>query len=105
MTGGARGLCNPATAGTIPPYVTGYAFGRGLGFRHGRRGGYGPGIGRGRGYGRGFGWYPPVVSSAYTVNPTDELDFLKIQADEMKNSLDAINKRIETLTNKTAEES
>jgi hypothetical protein len=32
MTGGARGLCNPAVAGTMPAYTGGYDNGRGLGF-------------------------------------------------------------------------
>jgi hypothetical protein len=35
MTGGARGRCNPATAGTVPAYAGGYGYGRGLGFCQG----------------------------------------------------------------------
>ena len=52
MTGGARGLCNPATAGAVRAYGGyaggyGYGYGRGMGFRRGFRGGYGPGMGMG----------------------------------------------------------
>jgi len=106
MTGGARGRCNPVTAGmTVPSFATGYAFGRGFGFRRSRWGEYGFGFGRGRGYGRGFGGYPPAIPSGYPVNPTDELDFLKTQAEVMKSSLDAVHRRIEELAAKTAEDS
>jgi len=30
MTGGTKGLCNPATAGTIPAYTGGYDNGKGF---------------------------------------------------------------------------
>lgn len=105
MTGGARGLCNPATAGTIPTYAAGYAYGRGLGLRRGFRGGYGPGTGRGRGFSRGYGWYPPAVGPVYPVDAADEMEMLKADANYMKKSLDAINKRIEELEKKPSEES
>ena len=105
MTGGARGRCNPATAGNIPAYTGGYGFGRGLGLRRGFRGGYGPDTGRGRGYGRGYGWYPPAAVPAYSIDIADEMDMLKADADYMKKSLDAINKRIEELKNKPVESS
>lgn len=105
MTGGARGLCNRAATGIVPPYATGVGFGRGLGFRHGQGGAYRPGSGRGSGYSRGFGRYSPAFYPSYTVNPMDELDFLKSQANEMKSALDAINKRIDSLTSETGEES
>jgi len=103
MTGGARGRCNPATAGNIPAYAGGYGYGRGLGLRRGFRGGYGPGLGRDRGFGRGYGWYPPVAGPAYSMDATDEMDMLKAEADYMKKSLDAINKRIEELEGKPAD--
>ena len=105
MTGGARGRCNPATAGTIPAYAGGYGYGRGLALRRGFRGGNGPGMGRGRGYGRGYEWYPPAVDPAYPVGAADEMDMLKADADYMKKSLDAINKRIEDLEKKSSESS
>ena len=103
MTGGARGLCNPATAVTIPSSAVRYGFGRGLGFRRGRGGGYGPGMGRGCGIDRGYGWYPPAFYPDYPVDPASEINILKAQAEGMKNSLDEINKRIDTLLEKTTE--
>ena len=104
MTGGRRGYCNPATAGTMPFYG-GYGYGRGLGLRRGFRGGYGPGMGMGRGYGRGYGWYPPATGPVYPVGAAGEIDILKEQAGYMQNSLDEINRRINDLEEKPAEES
>ena len=105
MTGGARGRCNPATAGTIPTYAGGYGYGRGLGLRRGFRGGFGPDAGMRRGYGRGYGWYPPDAGPVYTADAADEMDMLKSEADYLKKSLDAINARIDALEKKPAEES
>lgn len=105
MTGGARGRCNPATAGTIPAYAGGYGYGRGLGLRRGFRGGFGPAAGMQRGYGRGYGWYPPDAGPVYTADAADEMDMLKSEADYLKKSLDAINARIDALEKKPAEES
>ena len=105
MTGGARGRCNPATAGNIPAYAGGYGYGRGLGLRRGFRGGYGPGRGWGRGYGRGYGGNPPAAGPAYSMDAADETAMLKAQADYMQKSLDAINKRIDALSVKPAAES
>jgi len=103
MTGGARGLCNPATAGAIPAYTGGYGNGRGLGLGRGFRGGYGPDRGRGRGFGRGYGGYPPAVAPPYQMSAADEMNTLKAEANYMQNSLDAINKRIDELSKKPAE--
>ena len=105
MTGGARGRCNPATAGNIPAYAGDYGYGLGLGLRRGFRGGYGPGQGRGRGYGRGYGGYPPAVPPVYSMSAADEMDTLKADADYLKKSLDAINRRIEELGKKPFESS
>jgi hypothetical protein len=96
MTGGARGFCNPANAGAIPAYGGRYGYGRGLGLRRGFRGGYGPG----RGWGRGYGRYPAAVGPAFSVEAPDEINMLKAQADYLKDSLDAINRRIEDLEKK-----
>ena len=104
MTGGARGRCNPATAGTVPAYAGGYGYGRGLGLRRGFRGGFGPGAGLRRGYGRGYGWYPPVAGPVYPADAVDEMDMLKAEADYLKKSLDAISARIDALKKKPAEE-
>ena len=105
MTGGARGRCNPATAATVPAYAGGYGYGRGLGLGRGFRGGFGPGVGRGRGYSSGYTWYPPAVGPAYPVDPSNEMDMLKEDADYLKKSLDAINRRLEELENKPSESS
>ena len=105
MTGGARGRCNPAIAGTIPAYAGGCGYGRGLGLRRGFTGGYGPWQGRRRGYGRGYGGYPFVGLPAVPLDTAAEIDILKAQADYMKNSLDAINSRIDELVEKPADES
>ncbi|MBW1822276.1 MAG: DUF5320 domain-containing protein [Deltaproteobacteria bacterium] len=98
MTGGARGNCNPANAGYNPQFGRGY--GRGMGLRRGFRGGAGAGMGAGPGYGRGFGFYPSSGGSAYQMTAEDEIDMLKADADYMKNSLDAISKRIKELEKK-----
>ena len=106
MTGGARGSCNPVTAATLPAYAGGYGYGRGLGLRRGFGGGYGgPGRGRGRGYGRGSGGYPPAAGPAYSTDAAAEMDMLKADAAYLQNSLDAINKRIDELSEKPAEAS
>lgn len=97
MTGGARGLCNPATAGMIPAYAGMYGYGRCPGLRRGFRSGYGPGRGWGRGYGRGYGWFPPAIDPGFPPDAAGEVGLLKAQADYLKNSLDAINERIAAL--------
>jgi len=102
MSGGARGRCNPAIAGNIPAYV-GYGYGRGLGLRRGFRGGYGPGAGRGRGGGRGYGWLPPVAGPAYSMDAAGEMDMLKADAEYLKKSLEAIDKRLAELADKPAD--
>jgi hypothetical protein len=105
MTGGARGRCNPATVGNIPAYAGGYGYGRGLGLRRGFRGGYGPGRGRGRSYGRDYGGYPPAAGLTYSIDAAGEMDRLKADADYLQKSLEAINKRIDELSEKPAEAS
>ena len=104
MTGGSRGRCNPATAGTIPAYGGGYGYGRGLGLRRGFRGGYGTGWGRGRGFGRGYEWYPPAVPPAYPMSADLESDISKAEADYTKQVFDAINKRLDELEKKSSED-
>ena len=100
MTGGARGMCNPAAAGYRDYPLRGYGwdagFGRGYGrgFGRGRFAGRGYGFGMGRGA-RGWpGWYPPQAASAYPFGPEYDLDQLRQQAEAMKNSLNAIERRI-----------
>ena len=105
MTGGARGRCNPATAGAIPAYAGMRGYGRGLGLRRGFRGGFDSRMGRGRGPGRGYGWFPPAIDPAYPVEAAAEVDMLKSQAEDLKNSLEAINERIAALEKKPTESS
>ncbi|MEX1352539.1 MAG: DUF5320 domain-containing protein, partial [Desulfobacterales bacterium] len=59
----------------------------------------------GRGFGRGHRWYPPALGSSYPAEAASEMDMLKADADYLQKSLDAINKRIETLENKPVESS
>ena len=97
MTGGRRGLCNPAYAGIGAPFSGRYGYGRGMGFGYGFRGGCGFGRGFRRGFGRGFAGYPPVSQPAYPMDQTSEINMLKAEADYMKDALDTINKRIDDL--------
>jgi hypothetical protein len=106
MTGGGRGLCNPATAANARAFsgVYGYGGGMGLGLRRGFRGGFGRGAGMGRGYGRGYGWYPPAMAPAFPYPAADEMETLRAEAEYLKNSLEAINKRMDELEKKASQE-
>ena len=105
-TGRGLGLCNPRSAAYGPRFSWG--FGRGRGFGRG----FGPGMGWGRGYGRGFGWwrfgaprgtgYAPAYGPD-PLNPTEEIDMLRAEADSLNNALDEISKRIEELERKSSE--
>lgn len=107
MTGGARGYCNPAGAGYAPAYGRGYGNGPGYGRGRGFGAGFGAGVGRGRGYGRGFGWrspypardagYGPSYGAPYQMDPSEEMNMLRTEAESMKRGLDEINRRIEEL--------
>ena len=92
MTGGARGRCNPASAATTPAFVGGSRYGRGLAMRRGFMGGRG--FGQGRGCGRGNRWYPIAQVQAFQVD----------SAGYLKNSLDAVNARIDELEKKSSTE-
>jgi len=91
MTGGARGLCNPRASGYGSQFAGGFGYGRGFGMGRG----YGRGFGRGMGMGYGPGYGP-----RYPLEAADETAQLKAEADYMKKSLDAINKRLEELEKK-----
>ena len=107
MTGGGRGLCNPAYAGSGQGF--GREFGCGRGFGRGRGRGLTPGLGRSAGYGRGFGgrsFYPASGSGAAfsaptTMKPQDEASMLRDKAEYLKQELDSINKRVEELESKS----
>lgn len=95
MTGRSMGRCN---SNQTPMSYGGY--GRGMAYRRGRGGGFGPGGGRRRGFGMGFGWTGPADPGAAAAN---EVDVLKNEADFMKKSLEAINRRITELQDKPSE--
>ena len=105
MTGGARGHCSPATAGMTPAFAGGYGYGRGQGLRRGFRGGSNSGMGRGRDFGRGYRWSALAAGPGYQADATSEMEMLKAEADYMQKSLEAINKRIDELSEKPAEAS
>ena len=94
MTGGRRGLCNPATTGYDARFGGMFGFGRGMGLGRGFRGGFGRGMGRT--FHRKF-WNQPYYYPAYAQNPEEELNMLKAEANSVKSSLDMINRRIAEL--------
>jgi hypothetical protein len=104
MTGGGRGLCNPATAGSARAFSGVYGYGGGLGLRRGFRGGFGRGAGMGRGYGRGYGWNPPAMAPAFLYPAADEMEMLRAEAEYLKQSLDAIKTRMDELEKKPSQE-
>ena len=103
MTGGRRGLCNPDIAAGARAYTGPYAYGGGPGLRRRFRAGFGRGAGTERGYGRGYGRFPSAMVPA-SPTAAEELEVLRAEADYLKNSLEAINRRIQDLENKPAEE-
>jgi len=111
MTGRGQGQCNPAGTGYRPAYGRGFGYGMGYGRGRGFRGGVGSGFGRGfaRGFGlQGFypGWgggYAPAYGAPYPMDPSQEMDMLRVEADAMKSGLDEINRRIEELEKKSSE--
>ena len=97
MTGGARGYCNPALVRTSPLYGRRFGYGRGYRGRGFRRG-FGPGYGWGRGYAPAAPYYGP-----YPMDPSQEVNMLKTEADALRSELDQINKRIEELEKESSE--
>jgi len=94
MTGGRRGLCNPANTEYDTRIDGMFGFGRGMRRGRGFRGGFGRGMDRA--FGR-RGWNQPSYYPAYAQNPEEELNMLKAEANSVKNSLDTINRRIAEL--------
>jgi len=94
MTGGRRGLCNPANTEYDAQIDGMFGFGRGIRRGRGFRGGVGRGIGRA--FGR-RGWNQPSYYPAYAQSPEEELNMLKAEANSVKNSLDIIHRRIAEL--------
>ncbi len=85
MSGGGRGLCQ-AGGSLRAPAAGGFGRGRGRGMARGR------GFGRGLGYGRRYG--APERGYYRDAKPAAELDGLKSAAADLKNELDAVEKRI-----------
>ncbi|MDZ7698758.1 MAG: DUF5320 domain-containing protein [Deltaproteobacteria bacterium] len=102
MTGGARGYCNPATAGYVPRYGMRQGYGRGLGRGRGFGAGYGRGF-RTRGYGAGPVMTPPPAYAPPPMDSTQELSMLKSEADGLKRALDDIHRRIDELETEGSE--
>ncbi len=93
MTGGGRGYCNPRS---------------GIYGRPGFGGGYGLGYRRGPGWRSvhpaSNAWYRgPFRGAYYQMNPDEEVNMLKEEAEAIKNELDAINKRIKELESESSE--
>jgi hypothetical protein len=99
MTGGRRGLCNPATAADVRALTGGYGYGRGF------RGGFGRGRGWRRGLSLGYGWILAAAGPTGAVDSAAELAVLRNEADYLKDSLDAINRRIDELEQKPVDKS
>lgn len=95
MTGGGRGFCNPANAGTERSAVRDANSGGGMVSGRGFRGGFGRRIRLG--FGRGFAWNQPSYFDTYSEDAAGGLDMLKVQAASAKNMLDSINRRIAEL--------
>ena len=101
MTGGRRGLCGRAGgAYDAPPATGGYGYGRGMAFRRGFGGG-----GRGRGMNPAYGGvpYPPAYGAGYPASRTDEMAMLRADADAMRKSLEAVQRRIAELEKEGSE--
>ena len=97
MTGGRRGLCGRSGSVADSPAYSGFGYGRRLGFRRGAGREFGPGRGSGRGFGRDAYGYPPAYPIEASMGTGEEMNMLKAEADYMKKSIEAINKRIEEL--------
>jgi hypothetical protein len=63
------------------------------------------GFGRGRGFGPAAGGYPypQAVGTGYPVSKTDEMEMLRADAEAMRQSLDAIQRRISELEKEGSE--
>ena len=105
MTGGGRGYCSPA-AGYVPRYGMGFGYGRGMGRGRAWGGGFGRGYGRGfgpRAYASPPGAVPPAYGYNYAMDPGQELNMLRSEADGMKQALDDIHQRINELEKERSE--
>ncbi|GBC61046.1 hypothetical protein DENIS_2006 [Desulfonema ishimotonii] len=95
MTGGGRGYCPSGSAGGRGPAAGGY--GRGAGFGRGAGRGFG---GRQRaGWGRGWETSPAGEVPASAMSRDEEMEMLRVEAEHVKNTLEALNRRLEALEN------
>jgi hypothetical protein len=99
MTGGKGGLCNPATIPGASAFMGGYTYDRGF------RGGFGRGRGWRRGFGRGYGWLPAAAGPTSAVDRVALLAALHNEANYLKDTLDAVNRRIDELGQKPVDKS
>ena len=96
MTGRGMGYCNDTDPGGQRLHPGAGGLGRGMGRRRGFKRGFGPDIGRS--WGRGFARRRPSAIESFGPQDTaGEIETLKMQAESMKNTLDAINRRMEEL--------
>lgn len=93
QTGRGMGKCNP-DAPSIDQY---YGLGRGMGCRRGLGAGFG---GAGRGWGRGANYFGPVAGSCQPFAPASEQETLRPLADQIQQSLAAIQQRLDALEKK-----
>jgi hypothetical protein len=77
----------------------------GTGYGRGFRGGFGRGRGWRRGVGRGYAWAPAGAGPTGAVDSAAELAVLHDEADYLKDSLDAVNRRIDELEQKSVDKS
>ena len=99
MTGGRRGLCIGAEANNFPPRVShfGNKRGRGTGCGFGARSRY-----QGR-FGRESEGYIGTRTGSYPTNRSEDIETLNAHADYLKKSLDAVNRRIQSIHDETSE--
>jgi hypothetical protein len=62
-------------------------------------------MGRGRGFGRGYSWSPSAANRVVPTDAVSEMNMLKADAVYLQTSLDAVNKRIDELSQKPVEAS
>ncbi len=84
MTGGRGGVGGRAGGPTdMPVYGGGYGYGRGRGY------GFGPAYGGAP--------YPQAYGTGYPASKSDEMEVLRADAEAMRQSLDAIQRRLTEL--------
>jgi hypothetical protein len=98
-TGRGRGKCNPQEPSSGPQNQRGRGPGRQGGQGRGKSGRQGSSIGR------GYGWATAAAGPTGAVHSVAELAALRNEADYLKDTLDAVNRRIDKLEQKPVDES